>query len=60
MAISSGSLTTYGELFERFEDEFDVDVEVAAGRGSDQANRLLAERGAGRYTVDIWASGPGT
>ncbi len=60
MAISSGSLTTYGELFERFEREFDVNVEVAAGRGGDQANRLLAERGAGRYTVDIWASGPGT
>ena len=60
MAISSGSLTTYGALFDRFEREFDVDVEVAAGRGGDQANRLLAERGKGRYTVDIWASGPGT
>ena len=60
MAVSSGSLTEYGDIYAVFEKEFGVKVVVSAGRGGDQANRLLAERRNGRYTVDIWGSGPGT
>ena len=60
LAVSSGSLTEYGEIYREFEKEFGVKVVVSAGRGGDQAARLLAERRNGRYTVDIWASGPGT
>ena len=41
-----------------FREKFGVKVVVGRGSGTDQANRLLAERGNGRYTADIAHIGP--
>ena len=41
-----------------FREKFGIKVVVGRGSGTDQANRLLAERGNGRYTADIAHIGP--
>ena len=40
-----------------FEDKFGIKVEVLAGSSREQANRILAERRAGRYEVDHMSPG---
>ena len=40
-----------------FKERFGVTLEFSGGRTSDQAARLRAERGAGRYTVDLAIAG---
>ena len=44
-------------LPEAFKARFGVTLEFSGGRTSDQAARLRAERGAGRYTVDLAIAG---
>ncbi len=43
---------------EYFQNKFGIKVIVGRGSGTDQANRLLAERGNGRYTADVVHVGP--
>src|SRR4051812_34745859 len=40
-----------------FEARYGVKMEYLSGRGSDQANKLRRERGAGAYTVDAVVAG---
>ena len=41
-----------------FREKFGVKTVIGRGSGTDQANRLLAERGNGRYTADVTHIGP--
>ncbi len=50
----------YRPLVAFFEEKFGVEVVVSVGSGSAQANRVLAERTAGRYLADIFYSGEAT
>ncbi len=43
----------YRELVNDFGDQFGVTVELSTGSGSDTVNRILVERDAGLYSVDI-------
>ncbi len=43
---------------EYFQEKFGIKVIVGRGSGTDQSNRLLAERGNGRFTADITHIGP--
>ncbi len=43
-----------------FEEKFDIRVVVSTGSGSAQANRILAEREAGQYLVDVMFAGATT
>ncbi|HLB29333.1 MAG TPA: extracellular solute-binding protein [Dehalococcoidia bacterium] len=47
-------------LTEPFEKKYGISVEYMAGRGSDQAGRLRAEREAGQYLWDIYVGGSST
>lgn len=51
------SSETRQQLPEAFKRRFGVEIEYIAGRGSDLENRLLAERAAGVYGVDVVISG---
>ena len=56
MGGSSGR--NYRPVAEFFQNKFGVEALVSAGSGSDQANRILAERSAGQYEVDVMFIGP--
>lgn len=43
-----------------FEEKFDIKAVVSTGSGSSQANRILAERDAGQYLVDVMFAGATT
>ena len=44
---------TYRPLLKRFEDKYGIKVEMSTGGATDTTNRVLAERDAGKYTVDV-------
>ena len=44
---------TYRPLLDRFQDKFDISVEMSTGGATDTVNRVLAERDADTYTVDV-------
>jgi ABC-type Fe3+ transport system substrate-binding protein len=46
--------------YDVFEKKFGIKVVMTRGRGSQNANRILAERAAGRYTVDVSQIGSST
>jgi iron(III) transport system substrate-binding protein len=60
-AQEEGNLTVYGsskydQLFARFQKQYpEIKVTIATTRGSDVLNRLMTERRAGRYLVDLHA-----
>ena len=56
MGGSSGR--NYRPVVEFFEREFDITVVLSTGSGTAQANRVLAERDAGSYLVDVMFVGP--
>ena len=56
MGGSSGR--NYRPITEFFEEKFGVKVILSTGSGSAQANRVLAEREAGQYLVDVLFVGP--
>ena len=53
LALSGSDSRTGRFAFETFGDEFGIEVITSSGSGADNANRILAERSRGRYTVDI-------
>lgn len=51
----------YGEVFRDFQKKYpDIDVVAMAGRGSQIAQRVMAERRAGKYLADLYIGGSGT
>ena len=54
-AIASGGAPSrqYRPVVDAFTKKFGVKVEVSTGNATDTVNRVLAERKAGRYTVDV-------
>jgi iron(III) transport system substrate-binding protein len=60
VVLGGGASRRYRPVFKFFEDKFGVRTVVSTGGGRKQADRLLAERGAGKYKVDIFMVGPTT
>jgi len=52
LVLSTGAIPQYNHIFEAFKKEFGVTIQTDGGSGSSRATRILAERRAGRYTVD--------
>jgi len=55
LAIASGGAPSreYRPVADVFQKKFGIKVEIATGSGNDTVTRVLAERKAGRYTVDV-------
>jgi iron(III) transport system substrate-binding protein len=55
LAIASGGAPSrqYRPVVDAFSKRFGVKVEVSTGNATDTVNRVLAERKAGKYTVDV-------
>ena len=55
LAVASGGAPSrqYRPVMDAFTKKFGVKVEVSTGNATDTVNRVLAERKAGRYTVDV-------
>jgi len=58
VVLGGGASRRYRPVFEYFENKFGIRTVVSTGSGRKQANRLLAERGASKYKVDIIMVGP--
>ena len=59
--FATGGGATFRPLLDIFEQEFGVKAIIPpGGRGSEVADRVLAEQSAGRYLVDAWTSGAST
>lgn len=52
LVLSTGAIPQYQHIFDAFTKTFGVTVQTDGGSGSSRATRILAERRAGRYTVD--------
>ncbi len=52
LVLSTGAIPQYSHIFEAFKKEFGVTIQTDGGSGSSRATRILAERRAGRFTVD--------
>ena len=59
-ALGGSASRNYRPVFKYFENKFGIKTVVSTGGGTRQANRLFAERGAGKYKVDIFMVGPTT
>ncbi len=58
VAVLGGSASrNYRPIFKYFEDKFGIRTVVSTGGGRRQADRILAERGAKKYKVDIFMVG---
>ena len=58
VAVLGGSASrNYRPIFKNFEDKFGIRTVVSTGGGSKQADRLLAERRAGKSEVDVIMAG---
>lgn len=53
LVISIGAIPDYNPIFEAFTAKFGIPVQTQGGSGSARASRILAERSANRYTVDV-------
>ena len=55
VAIASGGAPSrqYRPVVDAFQKKFGIKGEVSTGSATDTVNRVLAERKAGRYTVDV-------
>jgi iron(III) transport system substrate-binding protein len=53
VVLGGAASRNYRPIFRLFEDKFGVRTSVSTGGGSKQADRILAERAAGKYEVDI-------
>ena len=56
----SGGVSEIVPVYRIWEDKFGIRVTIARGSGSENADRMLAEQGVGRYSLDIVHSGAGT
>ncbi len=57
VVLGGGASRKYRPVFQHFEDKFGIQTVVSTGSGRKQADRLLAERGARRYKVDLIMTG---
>jgi len=57
-ALGGSASRNYRPVFNFFEKKFGIRTVVSTGGGGTQTDRLLAERRAGKYTVDIFMVGP--
>nr|NIO08102.1 hypothetical protein [Deltaproteobacteria bacterium] len=60
VVLGGAASRLYRPIFEVFEDKFGIRTSVSTGSARSQSDRLLAERGARRYKVDIVMFGPTT
>ena len=60
VVLGGGASRRYRPVFKFFENKFGIRTGVSTGSGRKQADRLLAERGAGKYKVDVIMVGPTT
>jgi ABC-type Fe3+ transport system substrate-binding protein len=60
VVLGGAASRTYRPIFKIFEKKFGIRMVVSTGSGRRQADRLLAERGARRYKVDVFMVGPTT
>lgn len=58
VVLGGGASRRYRPVFKFFENKFGIQTVVPTGSGRKQADRLLAERGAGKYKVDVIMVGP--
>ena len=59
-ALGGSASRNYRPIFKFFENKFGIRTMVYTGGGVRQTDRLLVERGAGKYKVDIFMVGPTT
>ncbi len=57
-ALGGTASRNYRPIFKIFEEKFGIKTVVSTGGGGLQADRMLAERRAGRFAVDIFMVGP--
>ena len=57
VVLGGGASRRYRPIFQYFEDKFGIQTVVSTGSGRKQADRILAERGARRFKVDIMMAG---
>ncbi len=60
VVLGGAASRLYRPVFKFFEDKFGIRTVVSTGSARTQSDRLLAERGARRYKVDIIMAGPTT
>lgn len=53
LVLSTGAIPVYQHIFDAFKAKFGVSIQTDGGSGSSRATRILAERSAGRFTVDV-------
>ena len=56
--LGGGASRNYRPIFKIFEKKFGIRTVVSTGGGRRQADRILAERGARQFKVDIFMVGP--
>lgn len=59
VVISTNTVGVRETMADAFKQRFGIEVEVLLGRGSDAVARIMRERAAGVYTVDVLMSGMG-
>jgi iron(III) transport system substrate-binding protein len=57
VVLGGAASRNYRPIFRLFQDKFGVRTTVSTGGGSKQADRILAERAAGKYEVDVMMVG---
>ena len=60
LALGAGPTREFRPIFKAFQDEFGIRMIVSGGSGRQAAARILAERAAGQYTVDLAYTGATT
>ena len=60
VTMSSGTTREFRPVYRAFQDEFGIRMILSGGSGSQSAERILAERAAGLYTVDVAQAGQTT
>ena len=57
IAMGGSASRNFGPRFEAFEAEMGITVIAATGRGSQQVEKIRAEREAGVFSTDVWMTG---
>lgn len=56
--IATMNQTARDEIIKRFNEKFGITVDIVTGRGNELVAKVMAERKAGLYLVDIYTEGP--
>ena len=60
VGLGGGASRTLRPWYQEFGQKFGIEIIISGGSGSETAGRLLAERDAGKYTLDLIQAGSGT